>query len=222
MTTARYADTRLSPDNSPLIVQIQPVLNLTDEQFYEFCQLNAELRIERAARGELLIMPPAGWETSEQNAEISMQLRQWAKRDGTGTTTDSSGGFILPNTTIRSPDAAWIRYDRLASLTAEQRTKFLPLCPDFVIELRSPTDSLTTLQSKMLEYIENGVRLGWLIDPVQGQVYVYSPDSPVMRLDNPDSLSGDPLLPGFRLDLSEIWQSALTSFDANLLEVDLR
>lgn len=205
MTTARYADTRLSPDNLPLIVQIQPVLNLTDEQFYEFCRLNAELRVERTARGELLIMPPAGWETSEQNAEISMQLRQWAKRDGTGTTTDSSGGFILPNTAIRSPDAAWIRYDRLASLTAEQRTKFLPLCPDFVIELRSPTDSLTTLQSKMLEYIENGVRLGWLIDPVQGHVYVYSPDSPVVRLDNPDSLSGDPVLPGFRLDLGEIW-----------------
>ena len=204
-TAIQHDDSPLSPESFPLLVHFQPVLELTDDQFFDLCQLNRELRIERTAQGELLIMPPAGWETSEHNAEISMQLRQWAKRDGTGTTTDSSGGFILPNTAIRSPDAAWIRYDRLASLTAEQRTKFLPLSPDFAIELRSPTDSLKTLQDKMLEYLENGVQLGWLIDPVRRCVYVYRPESPVERLDNPDSISGDPLLPGFQLDLREIW-----------------
>jgi Uma2 family endonuclease len=204
-TAVQHDDSLLSPENLPLLVHFQPVLQLTDDQFYELCQLNRELRIERTAQGELLIMPPAGWETSEYNAEICMQLRQWAKREGTGTTTDSSGGFILPNTAVRSPDAAWIRHDRLATLTAEQRKKFLPLCPDFVLELRSPTDSLSVLQDKMQEYMENGAQLGWLIDPVRRQVFIYRPDLPVEQLEKPDSVSGEPLLPGFRLDLREIW-----------------
>ncbi len=204
-TAVQHDDSLLSPENLPLLVHFQPVLQLTDDQFYELCQLNRELRIERTAQGELLIMPPTGWETSEYNAEICMQLRQWAKREGTGTTTDSSGGFILPNTAVRSPDAAWIRHDRLATLTAEQRKKFLPLCPDFVLELRSPTDSLSVLQDKMQEYMENGAQLGWLIDPVRRQVFIYRPDLPVEQLEKPDSVSGEPLLPGFRLDLREIW-----------------
>ena len=204
-TAVQHDDSLLSPENLPLLVHFQPVLQLTDDQFYELCQLNRELRIERTAQGELLIMPPAGWETSEYNAEICMQLRQWAKREGTGTTTDSSGGFILPNTAVRSPDAAWIRHDRLATLTAEQRRKFLPLCPDFVLELRSPTDSLSVLQDKMQEYMDNGAQLGWLIDPVRRQVFIYRPDLPVEQLEKPDSVSGEPLLPGFRLDLREIW-----------------
>ena len=204
-TAVQHDDSLLSPENLPLLVHFQPVLQLTDDQFYELCQLNRELRIERTAQGELLIMPPAGWETSEYNAEICMQLRQWAKREGTGTTTDSSGGFILPNTAVRSPDAAWIRHDRLATLTAEQRKKFLPLCPDFVLELRAPTDSLSVLQDKMQEYMENGAQLGWLIDPVRRQVCIYRPDLPVEQLEKPDSVSGEPLLPGFRLDLREIW-----------------
>ena len=204
-TAVQHDDSLLSPENLPLLVHFQPVLQLTDDQFYELCQLNRELRIERTAQGELLIMPPTGWETSEYNAEICMQLRQWAKREGTGTTTDSSGGFILPNTAVRSPDAAWIRHDRLATLTAEQRRKFLPLCPDFVLELRSPTDSLSVLQDKMQEYMDNGAQLGWLIDPVRRQVFIYRPDLPVEQLEKPDSVSGEPLLPGFRLDLREIW-----------------
>ena len=204
-TAVQHDDSLLSPENLPLLVHFQPVLQLTDDQFYELCQLNRELRIERTAQGELLIMPPTGWETSEYNAEICMQLRQWAKREGTGTTTDSSGGFILPNTAVRSPDAAWIRHDRLTTLTAEQRKKFLPLCPDFVLELRSPTDSLSVLQDKMQEYMENGAQLGWLIDPVRRQVFIYRPDLPVEQLEKPDSVSGEPLLPGFRLDLREIW-----------------
>jgi Uma2 family endonuclease len=133
-----------------------------------------------------------------------MQLGLWAKRDGTGRTFDSSGGFVLPNGAVRSPDASWVSHARLAALTAEQRKKFLALCPDFVIELRSPTDSLPLLQDKLREYVDNGARLGWLIDPLGGQVFVYRPDSPVERLQEPDRVSADPLLPGFRLEMDEL------------------
>ena len=180
------------------------MLRLTDEQFYEFCRLNRELRIERTAQGGVSIMAPAGWDSSNRNAEITMRLRLWAKRDGTGTAVDSSGGYVLPSGAIRSPDASWVSHARLAALTAEQRAKLLPLCPDFVVELRSPTDGLSALQEKMCEYMDNGARLGWLIDPLGGQVFVYRPGSAVERLDKPDSVSADPLLPGFRLELGEI------------------
>jgi len=206
MDTAVYShDTLTSVEGFPLIVHLRPVLELTDEQFYAFCQLNRDLRIERTAQGEVVIMPPAGGKTSERNAEIVIQRGMWAKRDGTGATFDSSGGFVLPDGAIRSPDAAWITHARLAALTAEQRDKFLPLCPDFVLELRSPTDTLTTLHAKMQEYLDNGARLGLLIDPMQRRVYVYHPQAPVECLENPDTISGDPVLPGFILDLREIW-----------------
>jgi Uma2 family endonuclease len=194
----------------PVTLCLKPVINLTDDQLYELCQINPELRIERAAEGELLIMPPAGWETSDQNSEINMQLRLWAKRDGTGEVSESSGGFILPNGAMRSPDAAWVRRSRLAALTRAQRAGFLPLCPDFVIELRSPSDSLRALQAKMEEYIENGARLGWLLDPKERRVYIYRPQRRVERLENPPSLSGDPELPGFVLDIRKIWESELS------------
>ena len=149
-------------------------------------------------------MSPAGGDSSALNAEITIQLGTWAKRDGTGRTFDSSGGFVLPDGAVRSPDAAWVSRARLASLTAEQRMKFLPLCPDFVIELRSPTDSLPVLQDKMREYVENGARLGWLVDPPGGQVFVYRPDAPAERLAEPDSVSADPVLRGFRLEMDEL------------------
>jgi Uma2 family endonuclease len=191
----------------PLTVQLHPVLDLTDDQLFDFCQINRDLRIERSARGELIVMPPTGGETSEGNAEITMQLRAWAKREGTGTTFDSSGGFLLPNTAVRSPDAAWVSKSRLASLSKEQRRKFIPLSPEFVVELRSPTDSLSVLQEKMLEYLANGTQLGWLIDPEQRRVSVYRPGMPVEILENPDTVSGAPLLPGFVLDLGEVWGS---------------
>jgi Uma2 family endonuclease len=186
-------------------VQLRPVLDLTEEQFFAFSQLNRDLRMERNARGDLTIMPPTGGETGDQNAEIGMQLRLWAKRDGTGTTFDSSSGFRLPNSAIRSPDAAWVSFARLAALTAEQRKVFIPLCPDFVIELRSPTDSLAVVRDKMDEYIANGARLAWLLDAVTKRVYVYRPQAPVQQLDDPDTISGDPVLPGFALDLREVW-----------------
>ena len=187
-----------------VLLRLPPDLHLTDDQFYEFCRLNRELRIERTAQGGLVIMTPAGGDTSAKNAEITIQLGLWAKRDGTGRIFDSSGGFLLPNGATRSPDASWVRNDRLAALTAEERAKFLPLCPDVVIELRSPTDSLAALQEKIREYIENGARLGWLIDPLEGQVFVYRPGAPVERLEEPESVSADPVLPGFRLELGEI------------------
>jgi len=189
----------------PLVVQLKPVLNLTDDQLFEFSQLNRDLRMERNAQGELIIMPPAGGETSERNAEITMQLRLWAKQNGEGATFDSSGGFRLSSGAVRSPDAAWIRRSRLDTLAAEERKRFIPLCPDFVVELRSPTDSLSVLLAKMREYLDSGAQLAWLIDPEQRRVYVYRPQEPIQELDKPETVSGDPLLAGFELDLREIW-----------------
>ena len=150
-------------------------------------------------------MPPTGGDTGSRNAEITMQLRLWAKRDGSGVAYDSSTGFRLPNTAVHAPDAAWMLRSRLARLSVEERRRFIPACPDFVLELRSPSDRLQDVQDKMAEYLANGARLGWLIDPDPRHVYVYRPDAPVERLENPETLSGDPVLPGFVLDLREIW-----------------
>ena len=151
----------------------RPALELDEEQFFELCRINRDWRIERSAVGDLEIMAPTGGETSDRNSEINMQLRQWAKRDGTGVVLESNGGFILPNGAMRSPDASWMPRERLAELTAEQKQRFLPLCPDFVIELRSPSDPLIPLEAKMHEYLENGARLGWLLDPGEKKVHVY-------------------------------------------------
>ena len=189
----------------PLLVRLAPVVHLTDDQLYEFSQLNRDLRIERTAQGELIIMPPTGGETGERNAEITMQLRLWAKRDGRGATFDSSSGFRLPNKAVRSPDAAWVEKSRLEKLPKKVRQKFLPLCPEFALELRSPTDSLSVVQAKMAEYIANGTQLGWLIDPEQRRVFIYRPQAPVEELADPETVSGEPLLVGFTLDLREIW-----------------
>ena len=194
----------ISVESTAVLLHLPPDLRLTDDQFYEFCRLNRDLRIERTAQGGLVIMAPAGGDTSARNAEITIQLGLWAKRDGTGQAFDSSGGFVLPNGATRSPDASWVRHDRLAALTADERAKFLPLCPDFVIELRSPTDGLSALQDKMGEYVVSGARLGWLIDPLAGQVFVYRPGAPVERLKEPDSVSANLELTGFRLELAEI------------------
>jgi len=204
-TAVRKRKTSLDTHELPLVLRTRPALDLSDEQFFELCQINRDLRIERNAAGELLIMPPAGWGTSDRNSEINLQLRTWAKRDGTGIATDSSAGFRLPNTAVRSPDAAWIGKSRLDPIPAQQREKFLPACPDFVLELRSPSDRLADVQAKMEEYLANGARLGWLLDPANRHVYVYRPGVPVERLDAPDTISGDPVLPGFVLDLREIW-----------------
>jgi Uma2 family endonuclease len=188
------------------LLHLRPVIELTDDQLFELCQINQELWIERTAEGDLVIMPPEGWETSSRSANLVTLLTQWAWQDSTGITSGSSGGFILPNGAMRAPDAAWVLRSRLDSLTAEQKQKFLPLCPDFVVEIRSPSDRLSTVQAKMQEYIDNGARLGWLIDSGSRVVYVYRPNQPVERLENPAAISGDPVLPGFVLDLQRIWE----------------
>jgi len=196
-------------DILPVIVHLHPVIHLTDDQLYEVCQLNRDLRIERTAQGDLLIMPPTGGETGDRDSELNMQVRIWAKREQTGVAFGSSTGFVLPNGAMRSPDVAWVRRSRLAGLTQAQKQKFLPLCPDFVLELRSPSDSLSALQDKMQEYMANGAQLGWLIDPQETRVYVYHPQGQVERLENPPTLVGDPTLPGLVLDLQEIWHPTL-------------
>jgi Uma2 family endonuclease len=186
-------------------VRIRPLGLFSDDQFYEFCRLNSDIDIERTAHGDLLIMAPASFRTSHINLRIVLQLGRWAERDGTGVATESSGGFVLPNSAVRAPDAAWIRRDRLTTVAREQQDRFLPLCPDFAIELRSPSDTLDTAQAKMREYLENGLRLGWLIDPFARRVYVYRPGADVDVLEDPAGVDGGPVLPGFRLDLSRIW-----------------
>jgi Uma2 family endonuclease len=187
-------------------LRIRPAIELSDDEFFALCQLNRDLRFERTSQGDIIIMPPTGAATGNRNADITAQLRNWAKQDGTGAVFDSSTGFKLPNGADRSPDAAWIPRSRLATLTAEQKEKFLPLCPDFVVELLSPSDDLADAQAKMTEYIENGTRLGWLIDPEMRQIHVYHPRRAVVVLENVVEIAADPELPGFVLDLREIWQ----------------
>ncbi|MBW4514099.1 MAG: Uma2 family endonuclease [Timaviella obliquedivisa GSE-PSE-MK23-08B] len=178
---------------------------MSDQQFYEFCRTNPELRIERNAAGEVIVMPPAFADTGNRNFKISQQMGNWADEDGTGEPFDSSTGFTLPNGAIRSPDAAWILSDRWNALASEEKTSFAPIAPDFVVELRSSSDRLKTLQDKMAEYIENGVRLGLLIDRKNCQVYVYRPDQDVEVLDHPEAVSCEPEMPGFVLKMGKIW-----------------
>jgi Uma2 family endonuclease len=203
------SQTLIDTGERPLRLRLGPLLDMTDDQLYELCRLNPELQIERTAQGELLIMPPTGGETSKRNLDLIVAVGTWAKHEGSGIAFDSSGGFILPNSALRSPDVAWIRRSRLEALTAEQKKKFIPLCPDFVIELRSPTHSLSALQAKMQEYLDNGARLGWLIDPGDKRVYIYRPNGAIECLENPAELPGDPVLPGFVLDLREFWVAQL-------------
>jgi len=188
------------------LVHLRPVIELTDDQLFALCQINQELWIERTAEGDLVIMPPEGGETNNRAITLVTSLTQWAGQDGTGVTFGSSGGFMLPNGAMRAPDAAWVLRSRLALLTPEQKQKFPPLCPDFVVEIRSPSDRLNTVQVKMQEYLDNGARLGWLIDAAHRVVYVYRRNQPVERLDNPTTISGEPVLPGFLLGLQKIWE----------------
>jgi Uma2 family endonuclease len=178
---------------------------VTPKQFEQLCARYRELRLELTSTGELIVMTGTGGETGRSNADLTYQLVVWTKRDATGVCFDSSTMFALPNDSRRSPDASWIRRDRWDSLTPRQKKRFVPLCPDFVAELRSPSDRLPVLFDKMSEYIANGASLGWLIDPSTRRVYVYRPNEEVVLLENPQSVSGEPLLPGFTLNLTELW-----------------
>ena len=177
---------------------------LTSEQFYRLCSDNPELRMELTAERELILMSPTGAKTGYRNAELNYQLVGWAKADGSGITFDSSTVFALPTGAKRSPDASWIQRKRWDALSAEEQEKFAPLCPDFVAELRSPSDHLATLEAKMDEYIQNGARLGWLLDPIEKRLYVYRPGQKVEVLENPTRVEGEDVLMGLVVDLREI------------------
>jgi Uma2 family endonuclease len=189
----------------PLHSPLELTLELTDEQFFQLCIDNRDLRFERNASGGLIIMPPTGSETGNFNIDLSYQLQSWSRQNKhLGIAFDSSTGFKLPDGTDISPDAAWIRRDRWDALTAEEKKKFAPNCPDFVVELRSTTDSLETLRAKMKVYVKNGARLGWLLDRKNRKVEISRQGSDVEILDSPATLSGEDVLPGFVLDLSDI------------------
>lgn len=182
-----------------------PESGMSNEEFVRFCEENPEWRIERDPKGVILIMAPSREDSGARNNEVAYQLMAWAKRNRTGKALDSSTGFYLPNGATRCPDASWISTERLTSARKNRTSGFLPACPEFVVEIRSHTDSLRDLQDKMHEYIDCGALLGWLIDPFSRKVFVYRPSHRTKTLDSPLTLGADPVLPGFTLDLTDIW-----------------
>ena len=188
-----------------ITLNLNSIIKLTSEQFYQLCEENPDLKLERSANGELIAMPPTGGETGKRNSTANAQIWTWNDRTELGEVFDSSTGFTLPNKADRSPDVSWVEKSRWSALTPEQREKFIPLCPDFVIELVSPSDSLKKSQEKMQEYMENGCRLGWLINRKKREVEIYRPGQDVEVLQSPLTLSGENVLPGFVLNLQKIW-----------------
>ncbi len=192
------------PIMTALTLKLDAIVQLTDDAFYALCQANPEIQFERTAKGELVIMPPTGGESGSRNRKLTQRLGNWTDEDKTGEAFDSSTMFQLPNGAYRSPDAAWITLERWEALSVREREVFPPICPDFVIELRSPSDSLRAIQNKMQEYIDNGARLGWLLDPQGQQVEIYRQGQEKEVLSLPTSLSGEEVLPDFVLDLRGI------------------
>jgi Uma2 family endonuclease len=190
----------------PLTLNLNSVIKLTSEEFYQLCQDNPDLKLERNAAGELIIMPPTGGETGKRNANLIFQLAQWNEQNQLGEVFDSSTGFTLPNGADRSPDASWVEKIRGNSLTKEQREKFIPLCPDFVIEILSPSDRLPKVQEKMQEYLENGCRLGLVINRKKQELEIYRPHQQVEIIQAPQSFGAEDVLPGFILNLQKIWE----------------
>jgi Uma2 family endonuclease len=189
-------------------IDLSPIVQLTRTEFHKLCAANPDMKLERSAQGELIVMPPTGGETGHWNSQINGELYLWDRKTQRGKSFDSSTGFSLPNGGDRSPDAAWIPLEKWQALTPEERQGFLPLCPDFAIELLSPTDAWKQGQKKMEEYMQNGCRLGWLIDPKQKRVGIYRQDKEVEILASPGTLSGEDVLPGFVLDIQTIWSES--------------
>jgi Uma2 family endonuclease len=187
-----------------VILNLDAVTTLTPEQFWEISLTNRDVRLELTAQGKLIVMPPTGWESGKRNASLTGRLLYWSEIDGTGVVFDSSTGFKLPNGSVRSPDAAWVKQDRLDALNPNPES-FLPLAPDFVIELRSASDSARDLRDKMNEYMDNGVRLGWFLNAKEKEVEIYRLGQTVEVLKSPKSLSGEAVLPGFVLELKGIF-----------------
>lgn len=188
-----------------LTLNLNPIIKLTDDQFFQLCQENENIRLERTAKGELIIMSPAGGETGSSNAGLTAQIWIWNQQHKLGKVFDSSTGFKLPNGANRAPDASWVKLETWNALTPEQQKKFPPICPDFVVELLSPSDSLKETQDKMKEYRDNGAVLGWLINRKSRQVEIYRPHQEVEVLESPATVSGEDVLPGFILNLESIW-----------------
>lgn len=188
-----------------LTLNLNPIIKLTDDQFFQLCQENENIRLERTAKGELIIMSPAGGETGNSNAGLTAQIWIWNESHKLGKVFDSSTGFKLPNGADRSPDTSWVKLERWDALTPEQQKKFPPICPDFVVELMSPSDSLKETQDKMKEYRDNGAVLGWLINRKSRQVEIYRPNQEVEVLESPATVSGEDVLPGLILNLESIW-----------------
>ena len=205
-TTKRSSRVYLNPYESIEIDFGKFLKPMNDDEFFDFCQRHKDLRIEMEKDGEIIIMPPTGSETGIKNFKLTGMFWTWVEKDGSGEGFDSSTGFILPNGAKRSPDLSWMTLEKWNAIPKAKRKKFAPVCPDFVVELRSETDSLTKLKDKMEEYIENGASLGWLIDAAKRKVYVYRPNDKVEKLENPSEISGEPLLKEFVLNLEEIWE----------------
>lgn len=180
-------------------------VGLTPEQFFRLCGDNRDLRLELTARKELIIMSPAGLRSSWRNNLICTALTIWAKKDGTGIVFEATAGYTLPNGAVRAPDASWMPRERWEGLSEDEQERFAHVYPDFLVELMSPSDTLQEAKEKMEEYIANGARLGWLIDPFERLVYIYRPGQPMECLENPTTISADPILPGFVFDVTEIW-----------------
>jgi Uma2 family endonuclease len=189
-----------------LTLNINSIIKLTKEQFYQLCEENPDLKLERNAQGELIIMPPTGGETGRSNSSINAQIWFWNEQNQLGEVFDSSTGFTLSSGADRSPDVSWVEKSRWDVLTKEQKERFIPLCPDFVIEIFSPNDSLKKTQQKMQEYIENGCSLGWLLNRKKQEVEIYRPGKDVEVLNSPQNLSGENILPGLIVNLQKIWE----------------
>lgn len=178
---------------------------MTDEEYFDFCQINPNLRIERTAEGDILIVPPAGFESGYRNNDLNRQLGNWSIADGRGKAFDSNTEYILPNGAAYAPDASWVLRSRIEALPKDERRKFPHLCPDFVIELRSPSDRLPKLKAKMQEWIANGAQLAWMLDPDHRTAYIYRPHHEPKQIMDPERLTGEDPVAGFVLELTEIW-----------------
>jgi Uma2 family endonuclease len=189
-----------------ITINIPQTFKVTEDQFKILAVANRDLRLEKTATGELIVMPPTGGETGQRNAQLSAQFVNWNNQKQLGVVFDSSTAFRLPNGADRSPDVSWVKLERWQQLTAEEQDSFPPLCPDFVLELRSPSDRLETLRKKMEEYLDNGAKLGWLLEPKTRSVEIYRPNQEVEILQSPISLSGENILLDFVLDLKPIWK----------------
>jgi Uma2 family endonuclease len=190
----------------PIVLNFQDVLKkMSDDEFENFCHHNPDLQIELTKEGELVIMPPTGGETGIRNFSLIFEFGKWLEKDRSGVAFDSSTVFKLPNGAKRSPDLSWAKNEKWNKLSAEEKKQFPPLCPDFVVELRSPSDSLINLKNKMTEYIENGAFLGWLIDPFEKKVHIYRQNGETEILENPETVSGETLLENFTLQMEKIW-----------------